>query len=120
MRQRSAGCLPLNGFVSEWLIYARACKGLRKRICRSQARTARRVILGIGALALIGGLAAACFTKAFGVVFLGEPRGPHAEHAHKAAPAMWLPMVSPCRYLPCDRTVRLPRCRTCSGPPSTC
>ena len=30
--------------------------------------------LMIGGLALIGGLAVACFTKAFGVVFLGEPR----------------------------------------------
>ena len=50
-------------------------------------------ILGIGALALIGGLAAACFTKAFGVVFLGAPRGPHAEHAHEVAPAMRLPMA---------------------------
>ena len=28
----------------------------------------------VGGLALIGGLAAACFTKAFGMVFLGEPR----------------------------------------------
>ena len=31
-------------------------------------------VLVVGGLALIGGLAAACFTKAFGIVFLGEPR----------------------------------------------
>ena len=84
------GLPPLNGFVSEWLIYAGALKGLVADL-RIDARIAST--LGIGALALIGGLAAACFTKAFGVVFLGEPRGPHAEHAHEAAAAMCLPMV---------------------------
>jgi hydrogenase-4 component B len=31
-------------------------------------------VAGIVSLALIGGLAAACFTKVFGIVFLGEPR----------------------------------------------
>ena len=32
------------------------------------------LLAAIAGLALIGGLAAACFTKAFGIVFLGEPR----------------------------------------------
>jgi NADH:ubiquinone oxidoreductase subunit 5 (subunit L)/multisubunit Na+/H+ antiporter MnhA subunit len=50
-------------------------------------------LLVLGALALIGGLAAACFSKAFGIVFLGEPRSPHAAHAHEAGPAMRLPMA---------------------------
>ena len=48
----------------------------------------------IAALALIGGLAAACFTKAFGIVFLGEPRS-DARRA-RARGAGWrcaLPMV---------------------------
>jgi hypothetical protein len=35
----------------------------------------------IPVLALIGGLAAACFVKAFGVVFLGKPRTPAAHAA---------------------------------------
>ncbi len=34
-------------------------------------------------LALIGGLAAACFTKAFGIVFLGEPRHTPALQGHE-------------------------------------
>jgi NADH:ubiquinone oxidoreductase subunit 5 (subunit L)/multisubunit Na+/H+ antiporter MnhA subunit len=52
------------------------------------------VVLGvIVALALIGGLAAACFTKAFGVVFLGEPRTHHATHAHEPGLAMRVPML---------------------------
>jgi len=46
----------------------------------------------IAGLALIGGLALACFTKAFGVVFLGEPRDQHAAHAHEAGPLMRIPM----------------------------
>ena len=46
----------------------------------------------IAGLALIGGLAAACFTKAFGIVFLGEPRSDHAAHAHEPGLAMRLPM----------------------------
>ena len=46
----------------------------------------------IGALALIGGLAAACFAKAFGVVFLGEPRSDRAAYAHEAGRAMRWPM----------------------------
>jgi NADH:ubiquinone oxidoreductase subunit 5 (subunit L)/multisubunit Na+/H+ antiporter MnhA subunit len=49
--------------------------------------------LVVGGLALIGGLAAACFTKAFGIVFLGEPRSEEAARAHEAGAAMRWPMV---------------------------
>ena len=43
-------------------------------------------------LALIGGLAAACFTKAFGIVFLGEPRSAaRARTRTRPALAMRLP-----------------------------
>ena len=37
-------------------------------------------------MGLISGLAAACFAKAFGIVFLGAPRTAAAETAHEAAP----------------------------------
>ena len=47
----------------------------------------------LAGLALIGGLAAACFAKVFGVVFLGEPRSGHVAHAHDPGSAMRLPMV---------------------------
>ena len=50
-------------------------------------------VLVVGGLALIGGLAAACFTKAFGIVFLGEPRSDEAADAHEAGAAMRWPMV---------------------------
>jgi NADH:ubiquinone oxidoreductase subunit 5 (subunit L)/multisubunit Na+/H+ antiporter MnhA subunit len=48
----------------------------------------------VGILALIGGLAAACFVKTFGVAFLGRPRSARAERAEEAPfgmrVGMWL------------------------------
>jgi hydrogenase-4 component B len=49
------------------------------------------VVAGLG---LIGGLAAACFTKAYGVIFLGEPRSDHARAGHDPAPAMQRVMLT--------------------------
>ena len=72
---------PLNGFVSEWLTLQAFFLGA----FNSSGGT--RLFLGICAslLALTGGLAAACFVKAFGVVFLGLPRTHYAQNA-KAVP----------------------------------
>jgi hydrogenase-4 component B len=67
------GLPPLNGFVSEFLIYVGAFHG-GAALSGANAIAALFVIL---ALALIGGLALACFAKAFGIIFLGEPRGEH-------------------------------------------
>jgi hydrogenase-4 component B len=50
-------------------------------------------IAAIIALSLIGGLAVACFAKAFGIVFLGEPRTLQAAQAHESDAAMRWPMV---------------------------
>jgi formate hydrogenlyase subunit 3/multisubunit Na+/H+ antiporter MnhD subunit len=83
-----SGLPPLNGFVSEFLIYLGAFNGVTQR-----AGVAVPLLAAIAGLALIGGLAAACFTKAFGVVFLGEPRSEHAAHAHEAGAAMRWPMA---------------------------
>ena len=52
------------------------------------------LIAAVAGLALIGGLAAACFTKAFGIVFLGEPRSQAAAAAHEAKPLMVVPMLA--------------------------
>ncbi|MBN1435532.1 MAG: hypothetical protein JW936_00530 [Sedimentisphaerales bacterium] len=84
-----SGLPPLNGFASEFLIYLGVFKD-------GMSHGLANIIpaLGvIGGLALIGGLAAACFTKAFGIVFLGEPRSKHAHQAHEVHIAMVLPMV---------------------------
>jgi formate hydrogenlyase subunit 3/multisubunit Na+/H+ antiporter MnhD subunit len=84
-----SGLPPLNGFVSEFLIYLGAFHGG----ATLNGANAVASIFAILALALIGGLALACFAKAFGIIFLGEPRSEHALHAHEAGPAMRLPML---------------------------
>jgi len=83
-----SGLPPFNGFISEWLIYLGSFRAL----------SATAPILGLAtltapALALIGGLALACFVKVFGITFLGESRSKAALHAHEAGPAMVVPMV---------------------------
>ena len=73
---------PLNGFISEFLIYSGALQGPHVGSA-----------VAIGSLALIGGLAAACFTKAFGVVFLGVPREDLNVEPHDPGWLMRGPMV---------------------------
>ena len=82
------GLPPLNGFVSEFLIYLGAL-GAATSLGSPGAVPA---LVVIASLALIGGLAVACFTKAFGVIFLGEPRSDHAAHAREPGPCMTIPM----------------------------
>jgi len=84
-----SGLPPLNGFVSEFLIFLGAFQGG----AMLGAASAVPLLALIAGLALIGGLAAACFTKAFGIVFLGEPRTEHASHTQEAGWAMRLPML---------------------------
>jgi hydrogenase-4 component B len=69
------GLPPLNGFVSELLVYLGLFKGF------GTTSGAAAAFLGMAAplLALTGGLALACFVKVYGGVFLGEPRGPLPE-----------------------------------------
>ncbi|MBI4586833.1 MAG: NADH-quinone oxidoreductase subunit H [Planctomycetes bacterium] len=86
-----SGLPPLNGFVSEFLIYLGAFRGsLAAGISPGVSAPAVLAILG---LAVIGALATACFTKAFGVVFLGEPRSEEARHGHDPGLGMLLPML---------------------------
>jgi len=69
-----SGLPPFNGFVSEFLIYLGGFKGV------ALDKTAFVLsLLSIISLAVIGGLALACFTKVVGVVFQGEPRSHAAE-----------------------------------------
>ena len=85
-----SGLPPLNGFVSEFLIYFGAFSG----VVSSPSAVVVSGLAVIAGLALIGGLAAACFAKAFGIIFLGEPRSDHARHAHEANGLMRWPMVA--------------------------
>jgi len=78
------GLPPLNGFVSEWLVFIGAFLG---GAAFAPGWTVYAILVVV-ALALIGGLAAACFVKAFGIVFLGEPRSDRALQAHESGAAM--------------------------------
>ena len=64
------GLPPFNGFVSEFLIYNGMLIGLHG----TDNALLSSIVCGLFGLALIGGLALLCFTKAFGSVFLGTPR----------------------------------------------
>lgn len=77
------GLPPFNGFASEFLIYAASLTGA----AGSAGPGVVALVAAAAGLALIGGLAAACFAKLFGIAFLGEPRGQHVAAAD-AAPAM--------------------------------
>lgn len=67
-----SGFPPLNGFISEFLIYS----GLFNGIYSDQLIHTVIIITAIFSLSVIGGLAMLCFTKAFSVVFLGKERHP--------------------------------------------
>ncbi|MBW2568245.1 MAG: hydrogenase [Deltaproteobacteria bacterium] len=81
---------PLNGFVSEFLIYLGSFASLYGS--RGSFDVLGSIIV-ISALALIGGLAVACFSKAVGIVFLGEPRTREAAAAKESGISMGIPMM---------------------------
>lgn len=82
-----SGLPPFNGFASEFLLFVAGFQGL------GGGAVLRASSLGvIGGMALIGGLAAACFAKVVGVVFLGEPRSPEAAAVREVPATMWGPM----------------------------
>ena len=83
------GLPPLNGFVSEFLIYL----GFFTGAISGNGAGAIGVALAAPALALIGGLAVACFVKVVGVVFLGSPRTRLPASVHEATWVMRLPMI---------------------------
>ncbi|ACM93046.1 hydrogenase-4 component B [Nautilia profundicola AmH] len=68
---------PTNGFLSEWMIFQSmlSSSGIDNLVLKLSFPFA------IFALALTGGLAIACFVKAFGITFLGLSRSKNAKHA---------------------------------------
>jgi formate hydrogenlyase subunit 3/multisubunit Na+/H+ antiporter MnhD subunit len=86
-----SGLPPLNGFVSEWLV---ALASLRTVFNLGPEPHPHFAVLAVPVLALVGGLAAACFAKVVGAVFLGSARGPHAELGRDPPAAMLLPMAA--------------------------
>jgi hydrogenase-4 component B len=70
---------PLNGFVSEWMLFQGLFQGFR-----ISSHTVGILIVVAGALiALTGGLAINAFARAFGIPFLGMPRSSAAAHAEE-------------------------------------
>jgi len=65
------GLPPFNGFVSEYMIYFGLFNGLSNITGISQITL---MVLTIAGLAVVGGISLLTFTKAFGVIFLGNPR----------------------------------------------
>jgi hydrogenase-4 component B len=72
---------PFNGFISEWLTFQALLLSFQ-----IPAHTVNLTFaLGIAALALTSGLAAACFVRAFGITFLALPRSEHAKGAREVS-----------------------------------
>ncbi len=78
-----SGLPPLNGFVSEWLVYLGLFNAAMLHGSVALAAVPAAILLG-----LTGALALACFVKVCGVVFLGAPRSAESEKAHESGPAM--------------------------------
>ena len=80
---------PLNGFVSEFLVYFAMLKGLSI----DNFGAISTLIFAIAGLALVGTMAILCFTKAFSIIFLGMPRSEQATHVKEDVEmSMILPM----------------------------
>ena len=80
---------PLNGFVSEWLLYI----GLFRTLGLGSETGTPAAAFAAVALAVTGALAVACFVKVLGAVFLGAPRGEAGDRAHEPPATMLAPMA---------------------------
>jgi len=83
------GLPPLNGLISELLVYL----GLFRAATAGPSALWLAGALGAPTLALVGGLAIACFAKVFGAVFLGNARSYDVAAAHEAGQSMLAPMA---------------------------
>ncbi|MBI5364684.1 MAG: NADH-quinone oxidoreductase subunit H [Planctomycetes bacterium] len=83
-----AGLPPLNGFVSEWLLYLGLFDAAALRSAAAWAVLPVAIVL-----AMAGALALATFVKAGTIVFFGAPRTQVARHAHECGPLMRGPML---------------------------
>ena len=84
-----AGLPPLNGFVSEWLVYL----GLLRGGEGAPAALSLLAWLALAALAFVGALAAIAFTRLLGIALLGEPRSAGVARAHEGGPLLVVPLA---------------------------
>ena len=80
---------PSNGFLSEWMIFQSMLSSSHIDIIALKLA----IPFAIFALAMTGGLAIACFIKAYGITFLGLHRSTNAKHAHEVNFLMKFGMV---------------------------
>jgi hydrogenase-4 component B len=80
------GIPPLNGFISEFLLYLGFFSQLK-------ANSLVYLVFLAPVLALVGGLAVIAFCKLYSSVFLGTPRSSAAAHPHEAGVTMLVPMA---------------------------
>lgn len=83
-----SGLPPLNGFVSEWLVYLGLFDAVTGKGPESGAAMLAALILGMA-----GALALASFVKAGAMIFLGAPRTGMATKAHESGWGMRGPML---------------------------
>jgi len=83
--------LPLfSGFISEFGLFS----GLIRGLTVGGAAPRAAVLLGLAGLAFIGAMAVLCFTKVYGVCFLGSPRVPHREAISDGSALLLGPMFA--------------------------
>ncbi len=82
------GLPPFNGFISEFFLY----NGLFHGLSTGNFVFILFILFTILGLVIIGGLALICFTKAFGIVFLGTPRQEISEEHNIEIPQRIWPM----------------------------
>lgn len=82
-----SGIPPFNGFISEFLIY----NGIINQMSDSGLSSSILSVVSILSLVLIGGLCIYCFTKAFGLSFLGTRREVHSHPVKEVPPIMLVP-----------------------------
>jgi formate hydrogenlyase subunit 3/multisubunit Na+/H+ antiporter MnhD subunit len=64
------GLPPLNGFISEFLIYSGILSGIKT----SGLEQTMLLIMTFAGMSIVGGISVLAFTKTFGTIFLGMPR----------------------------------------------
>jgi formate hydrogenlyase subunit 3/multisubunit Na+/H+ antiporter MnhD subunit len=82
-----AGIPPLNGFISEFLIYS----GIISGISSSGIAQITLMVLTFAGMSLIGGISLLAFTKTYGTVFLGVPRQRLNREPSEVSPLMLIP-----------------------------
>jgi len=83
-----AGLPPLNGFVSEWMIYLGLFYAVSGKQPSAWAAMPAAIMMGMA-----GALALAAFTKAGAMIFLGAPRTKPAVQARECGAWMRAPML---------------------------